>query len=80
MHWQVYVSCLLSGSFPRSLVPMRSITGLEGSLMALRGGFQKDVFQGKMFFSIGCNCSPIFHALLKARWCRSAYRGKDDLQ
>lgn len=44
--------------------------------MALRGGFQKDVFQGKMFSSIGCNCSPIFHAVFKAGWCRSAHQGE----
>lgn len=42
--------------------------------MALRGGFQKDVFQDKMFFSIGCNCSPVFHAVLKAGWCMSAHQ------
>ena len=76
MHWQVYVSRSQSSSFPRSLVLMRSITMPGSSLMALRGGFQKDVFQGKMFFSIGWNCSPIFHAVLKAGWCRSAYQGE----
>ena len=40
------------------------------------GGSHKDVFQGQMFFSTGCNRSPIFPAVLKAGQCMSAYWGE----